>query len=589
MARAPYVALHVAPTGRRATAADIVASVQREIASGALPAGSRLPPVRALEAQLGLSKNTAQAAYDELDARGLIEAREREGVFVLASEGVAALSPVAPVPLPSLVPQPMSRNEQAPIGMFALSTVFIDPALLPTERIADCARSVLRERMPAHYDVQGYRPLREAIAKRLDARGLDVAWPRRRVVITDGPRSNRSISSRARSRSVASRSRRRCTRTRSASCSSRSATRSSGLHLDPFKGLDLAQWGIERHCDQAVARVIWISELSQPDRLLVHERGIARRRLDLSQQARCRDPRRRLGLRHAVGRRVSADAARARRQARAVRQLVHEEAAAIAARGLRRRASRARADVGRNETALDAGATRGSPKRSSPSFSIAATTTRTWRSCKKRSTRATPHALAALDELMLDDVRWTRPGGGPTLWLELPKRVDFVARSAWPQARRARVQLPPRRSPGPAHLHGFRLAYAYLLVVDDARGARNSGVDATTIAMHRWAVLLALAACSSALPATADFFGPTIEPPRGLLWIHPGMTSSEAMHLVPGLHEPDRKGVRDELIRVRRRRRAAHGQARRRHGVGHRRGRARPHRARLAHARVGTA
>jgi hypothetical protein len=66
--------------------------------------------------------------------------------------------------------------------------------------------------------------------------------------------------------------------------------------------------------------------------------------------------------------------------------------------------------------------------------------------------------------------------------------------------------------------------------------------------MHRLAVLLALAACSSAPPATADFFGPTIEPPRGLLWIHPGMTSSEAMHLVPGLHEPDRKGVRDELI-----------------------------------------
>ncbi len=86
MARAPYVALHVAQTGRRASAADIVASVQREVASGALPAGSRLPPVRALEHQLGLSKNTAQAAYDELVARGLIEAREREGVFVLASE-----------------------------------------------------------------------------------------------------------------------------------------------------------------------------------------------------------------------------------------------------------------------------------------------------------------------------------------------------------------------------------------------------------------------------------------------------------------------------------------------------------------------
>jgi hypothetical protein len=66
--------------------------------------------------------------------------------------------------------------------------------------------------------------------------------------------------------------------------------------------------------------------------------------------------------------------------------------------------------------------------------------------------------------------------------------------------------------------------------------------------MHRLAAVVALAACSSGPPATADFFGPTIEPPRGLLWIHPGMATTEAMRLVPGLHEPDRKGVRDELI-----------------------------------------
>src|SRR6185312_1536315 len=82
---------------------------------------------------------------------------------------------------------------------------------------------------------------------------------------------------------------------------------------------------------------------------------------------------------------------------------------------------------------------------------------------------------------------------------------------------------------------------------EDARGARNPGRDAKTLAMSRWLGLLALAACSSAPPATADFFGPTIEPPRGLLWVHPGMSAKEAMRLVPGLH-PDEKGVRDELI-----------------------------------------
>src|SRR5580765_3700877 len=139
MSRAPYIGLRVTPgNGRRATAADIVASVQREIASGALPAGSRLPPVRALEQQLGLSKNTAQAAYDELVARGLVEAREREGGFVLAALRHAAPPPIAAPPLASVVAPPLSRAELPGRGVTALSTVFIDPELLPTERIAEC-------------------------------------------------------------------------------------------------------------------------------------------------------------------------------------------------------------------------------------------------------------------------------------------------------------------------------------------------------------------------------------------------------------------------------------------------------------------
>ena len=195
MSRSPYVALHVSSGSRRATAADIVESVRREIAGGAFPAGSRLPPVRALERQLGLSKNTAQAAYDELVARGLVEAREREGVFVLATTAIAAAPPIASPPLPALVPPPLSRPDFAGRGTTALSTVFIDPDLLPTERIAECARSVLREKMPSQYEAQGYRPLREVIAKRLAARGLDVSADE--VVITTGSQQSLDIVARS--------------------------------------------------------------------------------------------------------------------------------------------------------------------------------------------------------------------------------------------------------------------------------------------------------------------------------------------------------------------------------------------------------
>lgn len=62
-----------------------------------------------------------------------------------------------------------------------------------------------------------------------------------------------------------------------------------------------------------------------------------------------------------------------------------------------------------------------------------------------------------------------------------------------------------------------------------------------------WFAILAIAACSSAPAATTDFFGPTIEPPRGLGKIQPGMSVAEAKKLVPALKE-DHQGVRDHLV-----------------------------------------
>jgi hypothetical protein len=64
----------------------------------------------------------------------------------------------------------------------------------------------------------------------------------------------------------------------------------------------------------------------------------------------------------------------------------------------------------------------------------------------------------------------------------------------------------------------------------------------------RGLVLVALVACNSAPAATSDFWGQTIEPPRGLAHLAPGMSVAEAKRLVPALHEPKRQGVRDELI-----------------------------------------
>jgi DNA-binding transcriptional MocR family regulator len=70
--------------------------------------------------------------------------------------------------------------------------------------------------------------------------------------------------------------------------------------------------------------------------------------------------------------------------------------------------------------------------------------------------------LTALDELMPEGVRWTRPGGGPTLWLEIPRAVDLPALEAHLLRRGVQVTNSSAAFLGPSHLHGFRISYAYL-------------------------------------------------------------------------------------------------------------------------------
>jgi DNA-binding transcriptional regulator YhcF (GntR family) len=53
-------------------------------ATGHLPAGTRLPPVRKLAGDLGLAANTVARAYRELEQAGLVETRGRLGTVITA-------------------------------------------------------------------------------------------------------------------------------------------------------------------------------------------------------------------------------------------------------------------------------------------------------------------------------------------------------------------------------------------------------------------------------------------------------------------------------------------------------------------------
>lgn len=66
-------------------------AVAGQVADGSLVAGTRLPTVRALAADLGLAVNTVAKAYRALESDGVIETRGRAGTFV-ASSGLAGVT-----------------------------------------------------------------------------------------------------------------------------------------------------------------------------------------------------------------------------------------------------------------------------------------------------------------------------------------------------------------------------------------------------------------------------------------------------------------------------------------------------------------
>ena len=60
------------------------------IAAGGLTAGTRLPAVRTLAADLGLAAGTVARAYKELEQSGLIETRRRNGTVVVGPPAYSA-------------------------------------------------------------------------------------------------------------------------------------------------------------------------------------------------------------------------------------------------------------------------------------------------------------------------------------------------------------------------------------------------------------------------------------------------------------------------------------------------------------------
>jgi DNA-binding transcriptional regulator YhcF (GntR family) len=77
------------PDAATAPYEQLRAWIAEETRTGRLPAGYRLPTVRALAERLGLAVNTVAKAYRALEADGVIETRGRHGTYVAAGDARA--------------------------------------------------------------------------------------------------------------------------------------------------------------------------------------------------------------------------------------------------------------------------------------------------------------------------------------------------------------------------------------------------------------------------------------------------------------------------------------------------------------------
>ena len=470
--RAPYVRFRVrAPDpARRATAQDIVTTLAEDIAAGRLPAGARLPPVRVLEQQLGLSKNTVQVAYDELVARGLLDAREREGVFVASpSPDAPAIPPVAQAPAPRLRPAPLTTERSRP-GEIRLSSIFVDPALLPRERLAECARAILHNRgLETFYEAQGYTPLREIIAERLRGRGMgDVRASN--VLVTTGSQQALDVIARTLvDRRVAVES---PVYWGARLLFESHGLETTGLPLDPFAGVPLDAWE-KRLASARPALVYAITSYQNPTGysytshelealLAMSERlGFAIAEDDWGSDMLSGSEYRPM-LRTLGGPNVLYINSFTKKLLPSLRggYLVASDELMPSLLAAKRLATLGNAWISEAIVAEFLG-------RGYYDTHLLALQ----RELDGRYTRC----LELLRECMPDEVRWTTPGGGPTLWLELPRRVALDRLGSRLGARGVNIESTANAFAGEPHLHGFRVSYAFLAPGTLERAVRLAG------------------------------------------------------------------------------------------------------------------
>jgi len=165
------------------------------------PAGRQMPPSRQMAQDLGISRNTVNAVYEQLKAEGFLQSRAGKGIFV-HEDIKSVVKPSGPgvdkavgvgMELPPLPARPSGKSKPVEDASLPFQPGLPDLDAFPIRawnRIMHHQES--RRSLRGYDSIQGYQPLRRAIAAYLrTSRG--VRCQEHQVIITNGAQQALSL------------------------------------------------------------------------------------------------------------------------------------------------------------------------------------------------------------------------------------------------------------------------------------------------------------------------------------------------------------------------------------------------------------
>ncbi len=184
-------------SGDAAIYRQIAEQIKERIGRGELPAGARLPTVRKLAAELGITRLTVQNAYADLQTDGWVEATVGRGTFVShrVHPSLRLASPEALQSPAAVIGDILQMGQVQDVRSMASASP--DPHLFPVDEFWRCLadQRADAETVVGYGPAQGDARLRLALSNELTERGIP-ASPEE-ILITAGVTQGLSLVARA--------------------------------------------------------------------------------------------------------------------------------------------------------------------------------------------------------------------------------------------------------------------------------------------------------------------------------------------------------------------------------------------------------